>query len=49
MENICEGLLSLVGIDSVVIPRKFLDELRRLPDNTLSAGKAVADVRSNVT
>ncbi|PSK38491.1 Ent-kaurene oxidase [Elsinoe australis] len=31
------------GQDSIVIPRKFLDELRRLPEDTLSAGKAVAD------
>ncbi|KAF2218406.1 cytochrome P450 [Elsinoe ampelina] len=31
------------GEDSIVIPRKFLDEMRRLPEDTLSAGKAVAD------
>lgn len=36
--------LTISGQDSIVIPRKFLDELRRLPEDTLSAGKAVADV-----
>jgi hypothetical protein len=34
------------GVDSVVVPPKFLPELRRLPDSVLSFPKAIEDVRT---